>query len=306
MNKGKQMDISFTMSTIEWRYGYEGAMERIRKAGFRALDYSLDGMVRNDSPFVGTAWREHAGQIRACADRAGIRINQTHAPFSFSSALWRDRESYEAVILPRILRAIEISGIFGADVCVIHPIHHDRYLGHEEEIFLRNMDFYRMLIPHAKEHGVRIGVENMYQVDPRRKCIVDDTCSRTEEFIRYLDTLDSEWAVACLDLGHVGLIQRPDEAWDMIRALGHDRLRALHVHDNDYRGDQHQIPFLGLLNWKEITRALGEIDYCGDFTFEAGWSFFQNVDDEFLPISMRYLYDVGSYLASCIEQSRKK
>ena len=298
------MDLSFTMGCIEYRFGYEKSMEYIRNAGFCATDYSLDSMVQDASPWNGAQWRAHAEAVRACADRLGIRINQTHAPFSFSHRLWKDETSYRDIILPRILRALEISGILGAKVAVVHPIHHDVYQGHEEEMFVRNMDFYRMLIPYAREYRVKIGLENMYQVDARRKCIVDDTCSRSEEFIRYIDTVDSEWVVACLDLGHVGLIQRKDEAWDMIRALGHNRLQSLHVHDNDYRGDQHTIPYLGTMNWEEITRALGEIDYQGDFTYEAGWSFLQRVDDEFLPVSMRYMYDLGQHLMEKINRSR--
>lgn len=300
------MRVSFTLSSIEYRFGFERSMQLIREAGFPALDHSLDGMVSDKSPFCGDDWRAHAERVRACADRLGLKINQTHAPFSFSGSAWNNADLYRDVILPRIRRSIEISGIFGADTVIVHPIHHGVYQGHEQELFERNMAFYRDLIPLAKESRVKIAVENMYQVDARRKCIVDDTCSRAEEFIRYIDTLDSEWIVACLDLGHVGLIQRTDEAWDMIRALGHDRLRALHVHDNDYRGDQHQIPFLGKMNWQEITRALGEIDYQGDFTYEAGWAFLEHVDEAFLPISMRYLYDLGSYLADCADRNRPR
>ena len=97
------------------------------------------------------------------------------------------------------------------------------YKGHEEEIFQINMDFYRRLIPYCKEYGVKIAVENMWQRDKLRKCIVNDTCNTSAEFIRYVDNLDSEYVVACLDLGHVGLPLRDDEAQDMIRALGHDR-----------------------------------------------------------------------------------
>lgn len=299
------MELSFTMAALEWRLGYERAAALIRDAGFTAFDYSLDSMVHDDSPFNGEDWRAHAARIRACADSVGLKINQTHAPFSFSvSRLWRDEAAFREIIFPRIVRALEISGIFGAKVCVIHPIHHDIYAGHAEEIFHRNMDFYRELIPVAVREGVKIGVENMYQSDPRRGYLVDDTCSRAEEFNRYLDTLNHPNAVACLDLGHVGLIEREDEAWDMIRALGHDRLQALHVHDNDYRGDRHQLPYLGLMDWGKITQALGEIDYQGDLTYENGWSFLNPIDEEFLPVALRYMADVGWHLVDLIERNR--
>lgn len=299
------MKLSFTFAALEWRFGYEKSVALIRDAGFDAFDYSLDCMVKDDSPFNGPDWRAHAQRIRACADAAGLCINQTHAPFGFSvSRLWSNDQAYREIILPRIRRAIEISGIFGAEVCVIHPIHHGTYAGHEEELFLRNMEFYRGLLPLAVQAGVKIGVENMYQSDPRRGCYVDDTCSRAEEFCRYIDTLNHPNVVACLDLGHVGLIERRDEAWDMVRALGQKRLQALHVHDNDYRGDRHQLPYIGSMDWAKITQSLGEIDYQGDFTYENGWAFLSGMDEEFIPIALRYMADVGRHLMTLIDRSR--
>lgn len=299
------MKLSFTFAALEWRFGYEKSIGLIRDAGFDAFDYSLDCMVKDDSPFNGADWREHARRIRTAADAAGLCINQTHAPFSFSvSRLWSNDTAYREIIFPRIRRALEISGIFGADVCVVHPIHHGVYAGHEEELFRRNKAFYRELLPTALRAGVRIGVENMYQSDPRRGYLVDDTCSRAEEFCRYIDTLNHPRIVACLDLGHVGLVAHQEEAWDVIRALGHDRLCALHVHDNDYRGDQHQLPYIGKMDWAKITQALGEIDYQGDFTYENGWAFLSGMDEEFLPTALRYMADVGRHLMRCIDRNR--
>lgn len=300
------MDLSFTMAALEWRYGYEKSTELIARAGFDAFDYSLEEMVRDDSIFNREEWREHAANIRDCAEAAGLRINQTHAPFGFSvSRMWRDERNFREIILPRLKRALEISSVFGANVCVVHPIHHDTYAGHADEIFAQNMSFYRELLPVAEAAGVKIGVENMYQTDQRRGYYVDDACSRASEFNRYIDTLNHPNAVACLDLGHVGLVERDDEAWDMIRALGHDRLQALHVHDNDYKGDRHQLPYIGLLDWGKITQALGEIDYQGDFTYENGWSFLSRIDDEFLPVALRYMADVGKHLIDLVERSRR-
>jgi sugar phosphate isomerase/epimerase len=71
--------------------------------------------------------------------------------------------------------------------------------------------------------------------------------------------------VACLDVGHSSIAGR--EAQDCIRVLG-KRLGALHIHDNDYLDDTHTLPGLSEMNWEEITRALADIGYEGDFTLE--------------------------------------
>ena len=132
------------------------------------------------------------------------------------------------------------------------------------------------------------------------------TCATIPEFIRYVDTLDSEYMVACLDIGHVGLPESDDRAWDFIRALGHERLQSLHVHDNDYRNDKHALPYQGKIDWDEVTKALGEIDYRGDFTYELDGKviFPEGMDRAFLPTHIKYLADVGRHLCNMTESHR--
>ena len=296
------MELSVNVTNIFGRYEFEKAAELYKNAGFTAVDYSLQEMVNDDDKFLTDDWKREAGRIRDIAERTGLKINQTHAPFSFRG--WDDEERYRNVIYPRLCRALEISGIFGAKVAVMHPLHHFVYHGHEEEIFEKNMEFYRSLLPICREYGIKVGIENMWQVDARRKHIVLDTCAAKEEFIRYIDTLDSEYMVACLDTGHIGLPLQDDEAQDVIRALGHERLQALHVHDNDYRGDQHNLPYFGKLNWNEITRALGEIDYMGDLTYEINGNYITTMDDDFVPTALRYMADVGKHLIEKIDAAR--
>ena len=83
---------------------------------------------------------------------------------------------------------------------------------------------------------------------------------------RLLDELDSDGFVMCLDIGHVAITGTEPE--DYIRGMSNKRLKALHVHDTDYLGDTHTIPYLGKHNWNEICKALGEIGYDGAFTYK--------------------------------------
>ena len=298
------MKLSLNMGNITCCYDFEKSLTMARDAGFEAGDYSLMDLVEDDQPFLGENYRALAEQERAICDRVGIPVTQTHAPFTFTAKQWDDVNTYRDVVLPRMIRSLEVSGILGAEVCVIHPIHHTVYRGHEEELFERNMDFYRTLIPYAKEYGVKIGVENMFQHDPKRKYIVHDTCSTSAEFIRYIDTLDSDSITACLDVGHVALPLSDETAADVIRALGHDRLGALHIHDNDYSRDQHHLPYLGKLDWMEIAKALGEIDYKGDFTYEVNGLFLFDREEEFIPVGLEIMAKVGKYIMAKIDRCR--
>lgn len=81
----------------------------------------------------------------------------------------------------------------------------------------------------------------------------------------------------------------------MIRQLGHNRVGSLHIHDNDLYNDLHTLPFLGKIDWKEVMRALKEIDYKGNFTYE-NTSFFKCFPDEFLMDCLVLSEKVGGYL----------
>lgn len=298
------MELSVNASPLFGRYGIEKSIELYRDAGFTAIDFALFSMISDDNIFCGDGWIEEAERIRKTADSLGMKINQTHAPFSFSLPQWNDEDFYNGVAYKRVCRSIMISGILGAKIAVVHPVHHFVYHNHEEEIFEKNMKYYKSLIPICREYNVKVGVENMWQNDPIRKFTTFDVCGTKEEFIRYIDTLDSEYMVACLDVGHVGLPQQDDEAWDFVRALGHDRLQSLHIHDNDYRGDQHLMPYFGKLDWNELTKALGEIDYAGDFTYEVKCLASPTMDDEFVPTALKYMCDVGKHLVAGINAAR--
>lgn len=292
------------------RGGYERKVELYAAAGFDAIDFSMFGM-RNDLKcdiLKSDDYRKIAEYLRKTANNAGLTVNQTHAPFKFNLKDWNDPVVYRDTIYPMLVRSLEVSAILGADICVMHPLHHFTYKGREEEIFNINMDFYRSLIPYCREWNIKVGIENMWQEDPKHRTITHDVCSHKEEFVRYIDTLDSEYMVACLDVGHVGLpTAQEDEVEDFILALGHDRLKALHIHDNNYCTDQHTVPFAGKLNWAKIAEALGKIDYTGDFTYEiydANVGFICGTPNEFLPTALKYIADIGKYIISDVEQNR--
>ena len=299
------MKISMNISMLYAKYTRDDkikCMQVCKDAGFDAVDFSLTEMIDDGSEFNRDDYREIALAYRKAADEMGLEINQTHAPYSFKN--WDDKDHYDNVIYPRILRSLEISSFLGADTVVVHPLHYAEYHGAEDEWFERNMAFYRGLIPYCREYKIRCAVENMWRRDPRRRNIVHDTCSSIPDFLRYIDTLDDECMVACLDVGHVGLPLQDDEAHDFVRALGGKRLHALHVHDNDYQGDQHLLPYRGKMDWAELGRALGEIDYDGYLTYEVGGALIATVDDEFIPTTMKYALDVGRHIADIAERNR--
>ena len=294
------MILSSSSNTLVRYFGYFGAIDIMKDAGYDAIDLSLFTMTDDNHEFCADGYRSRIAEIRAYAEQKGLFFNQSHTPFQFN---WSNPNEVEERLIPLTIRALEISALAGCKIAVVHPVHHEEYLGHEEERFEQNMKFYRGLLPYAKEYNIKIALENMFQHEVKRKVLGHDTCSHPAEFIRYLDTLNDEHFVACLDLGHCGVVGL--EAQNLVRALGHDRLHSLHVHDNDYTKDQHTLPGLGKMNWEEIMKALAEIRYDGDFTFEAD-RFFWGLPPALMPKAVSLMVDMGRYLIGRFEDYEKQ
>ncbi len=278
------------------KFGHERAIEIIADAGFDAIDLSMFDMKNEDSVFMQDDYREYAKKLRSLAEGRGLSFRQAHAPFPCS----KEDTEYNAMIFPRIVRSIEIAGIVGAKCIVVHPMHHLRYVEHSEELKEMNMDFYRRLAPYAKEAGIKIALENMWQRNPETKEIVVSACSRTKDFVDWIDTLNDDCFTACLDLGHSGLYGF--DAAEQIKGLGH-RLGALHVHDNDYQADAHTAPYLGKMHWDTICEALAAIGYAGDFTLEAD-NFFNHFPETLAPNAAKFMQDIGRDLIDRIKAAR--
>ena len=290
------MLLSTQTSNILGAFGEEQGLRILKDAGYDALDASLFAMSTTpQSPLYGEGWREYAENLKKLSDEIGIPFNQSHVPFVFN---WKNPNEFEERFMPLNIRGLIVSGILGVKTAIVHPYHYGEYFGHEEEVFELNMKFYRDLLPYAKEYGVKIAIENMWRNEPKRKYICPSACGTAKDLARYIDTLDDDTFVACLDLGHCGLVG--EEAQDAIRILGHDRLKALHVHDNNYREDTHTLPMMSMMEWDEICKALADIKYDGDFTFEAD-AFLKYVPKDFKPTACKFMVDTGRYLISKIE-----
>lgn len=279
------------------RFGDEKAIEMFAKAGFDALDYSAFHARSDDSPIMKSGYKEYAAHLKKVAESNGISFVQAHAPFQYMS----DDADYFNSFNTRIIRAMEAAAIMGAEVIVVHPIQNLVYKDNRYKLYDANMKFYALLIEYAKEFGIKIACENMFQSGA--KGIGDSVCASPEEFNKYVDDIASPWVTACLDLGHCGVCGR--KAQDMLRAMGGERITALHIHDNDGITDLHKLPGTVSMNWDEICKALADIGYKGNFTYEVSY-FLSDYDDEFLPIALKFMHDTGRYYISKIKLYEKE
>lgn len=288
-------------ATAVRRFGIREGIKMLAEAGYPCLDVAISDYTEN---IRCADYKTIAEEYRAASQEFGIKYNQGHAPFG-GGALPDGRSKYvveKAHLMPDALRFAAAAGI---EMVIMHPLNFMElgFIGNEEYHFEKNMEFFSSLSPIARDLGVKIGIENLWHQSNLTGSIYGVTCADPKEHIRYVTSLDApDVFVACLDIGHSALVDRKPE--EVIRSLGSDILGALHVHDVDYKTDLHTAPFQGKLNWEEICRALGEINYRGVLTFEAD-SFLTKLPNEIIPYGIKMMERVGNYLTEKIDFYRK-
>ncbi|MCL2098851.1 MAG: sugar phosphate isomerase/epimerase [Oscillospiraceae bacterium] len=288
------MIISTQTDSFAHKFGEHDAIKYLAKVGFDAFDYSMFNILNKNitHPLMRADYKEYALSLRAAADEYNIICNQAHAPFpSFMQYPAEEHSGYNEIITPAIVRSMETAAILGAGIIVVHPV----MLDNPAEQKKMNVEFYNNLLPYCKKYNIKIALENMWGWDEQNKKVTPAACSTGREFCEYLDALDKNWFTACLDLGH-GEMQGSGAAStaELIYMLGHDRLKALHIHDNNKINDTHTLPFTGKINWDEIMTALKNINYDGDFTFEAD-AFLQGFPAELYLEASGLMLNTGRY-----------
>lgn len=251
----------------------------VREAGFACLDYNLNDLIPQQHiyrkrsyellPEVLKLSSFGMKRIRRAVEEGGLTVSQCHAPFP-SALPGRPRlnQTLCRAVIPWSLKA---AAALGSPYLVMHSYDCIDQFGSGEE-WKGNLDLFRGLIPQIRQTGVHICIENLFKpgqlmTDPR-------------EGIRLIDSLNEyageELFHLCLDIGHLHLTQL-NEA-EVIKSVG-DRLKVLHIHDNDGEHDLHRLPKIredepqNGVDWHAFAKALCEIGFSGVLSLES-WGHF--------------------------------
>lgn len=281
------MLISTEIGSFKRLGSVEKTLDVLKEAGFTAYDFSMFD-VYFESVANADDYKEKARAIRAYADSIGIVCNQSHAPFPSAR---KGNDEYNRQMLPKLRRAIEVSGILGAKVCVVHPC--NDYTATE------NAELYKTVEPWAREAGVKIGVENMWNWNCEEDHAATAACSHHDDFRAHLDFLPKDVFVACLDIGHAEMKGLDTDAVKMIERLN-ERLEAIHLHDNNQWGDNHAVPFTYNIDFSGVIEGLKKIGYKGDITLETNLA--EKVPVSLIPATAKYMAEVANYFKKEIEK----
>ncbi len=278
----------------------------IHEAGFDCVDINIDSFLKNTDLYAGKLngffsedinnLLQYFMQYRMAMDKYGIKASQMHAPYPVRvEGRGKQNDYMQGEVIPK---SLVIAEVLGVPWVVVHPFKM-QYKYNKTVEFNTNVEYFKMLVPILKQCNVGICFENLYEGLGER--LVEGVCADPEEAVRYIDTLNEyagqELFGFCLDAGHLQLVKR--DPVEFIRIMG-SRLKALHLHENDAKGDLHQLPYsfgddaASGQDWNELINALKDIGFSGTLSFET----YPTMNS--FPMSMqetvlKTIHDIGEY-----------
>ena len=287
------------------------------RAGFTCADFSLNQYLLNLdiykerlNPFFNQTVEELEAFFepqRAAAERAGVRIHQMHMPYPIyvPQASTKVNRYLAQEVAPKSLR---VAQFFDCKYIVVHGFKLRKYLGSEQAEWEQTEAFLTELAPLAKECGVTMCIENLY--DGLAGHMVEGPCCDAQLAAERIDRMNERFGAEvlgfCFDSGHANLVGLDFESF--LRTLG-PRLKVLHLHDNDGITDLHQIPYTFAksrenetsTDWGGFLRGLRAIHYEGTLNFETA-PVLTAFPEPLQMDAMQMLAKIGRYWAAEIEK----
>ncbi len=242
------------------RWGEE-TYKKLKKAGFDCVDFDL---TKTETIFYADndkVWKEAALNEVSRAKQAEITIHQVHGPWQWPPKDYTEQDRAER--MEKMKKSIEVTAFMGCKYWVVHPIMpcyvDDVGTPDEQKTWDINLEFMTELLAHAKKYDVTICLENM----PFKNFSI----AAPADILRFVKTINDENFKICLDTGHLPIFNKDLSIYEEVKSL-EGELKVLHVHDNKLVGDEHLLPYFGLIDWQQFSKALNEIGFDGVVSLE--------------------------------------
>ncbi|KHM52419.1 hypothetical protein NZ47_04925, partial [Anaerovibrio lipolyticus] len=295
----------------------EDGFRILKEAGFSHVDFSLNKYMINkdiyqmknshffDKPIE--ALKEYFRPHKEAAAKYGITIGQMHMPYptyvpqgkaELNYYLWNEMAP----------KSMQLCHYLECPYIVIHGFKLAYFLGSEDAEWAETERFIHYLAPMAKELGVTICIENLY--DSINGHLVEGPCCNVDKITERIDRINEQYGAEvlgfCFDTGHANLVGIDFEYF--LTKLGY-RLKVLHIHDNDGIMDLHQIPFTfaktrenkSSTDWGGFIKGLRTIKYDGVLNFETA-PVLTSFPPEMKADALAFINRIGTYFAGKIDK----
>lgn len=226
----------------------EDALARFKQNGISAVELSdehgLALIERGDDVVAtGRAFGEYARSI-------GMQITQGH--------LWlKCRIVSNPDALDILKRWIDLYDAIGIKNMVLHADVYNMEDRSIAEMHDANVEKLREIAAYIEGRDFHICIENLF----RRGM------DHIDQLLSLLERVGSDRFGITLDTGHLNMVRTTTQR-DFILTAG-EKLRAIHIADNEGAADQHLMPFgRGTVDFVEVVHALREVGYGGVFNYE--------------------------------------
>ncbi len=232
----------------------EDAIKRFVDNGIYCIELSdehgLELLSRNDDVL------ETAKNFANFLKEYNFEISQGH--------LWlKIKICADDTALEKLFRWIDMYEEIGIKNMVLHCDNLSETNLSREEKIEKNIEKLQILAEYIKNKEITVCLENLRPRSPEETELVDRSA---DDLLYIIERIGSSKFGICLDTGHLNLTDKNQR--EFILKAG-DKLKALHITDNDGNTDQHLMPFnRGTVDFPEIIKALKEIKYNGIFNLE--------------------------------------
>lgn len=282
----------------ETKITYNESIRRLKAAGFEHIDLNLASIDSPLNMFHGDDWEEKAHLLREEAEDLGVKFIQSHAPYNPKRSFKAYSPEETAHFREELMRGQKISQICGVPNTVIHPLAAvDAPMEDLNAHVCYNYAFYEEFLTACDAAGMCACFENLPL----------GYGQYASQMLALMEAKGDHNVAVCWDFGH-GQLNYPKRTWSDvdqtagIRMLkGH--IRAVHVHDNLGKDDNHLLPFLGTIQWEKVLPALRESGFAGDLVFEIKQNAAMPYD--LMDDSMQFCAKVGRKLIELFESGEE-
>jgi sugar phosphate isomerase/epimerase len=295
MRLSTSTNIAAFLPDAGWKNGFDFCVELCARAGYKVLDLNLCEAMNPNSRMRNDDWEEYVKDIAGLGRRWGVEFAQSHLPYYDIFA--QNDQSKVRLMEELIRRSIIASAQLGIKWAVTHPGTFYGGMPDPSRSLGKNLEYYSVHLETAKKAGVGIAMENDFEYQaPHYQRIYG---ANITELCELVDAFNDPHIGVCYDFGHAALCGGFHR--ENLRTIG-GRLKATHVQDNNFRSDDHLMPFFGKIDWADAMTGLAEIGYKGDLTYEIQ-EFGRYLPNELKHLAVELSIEIGNYLIGLYEKA---
>lgn len=245
------------------RLSMEDRLREIKKAGFDSTMLWWGDQV--------AFWDFDKEALVKKTEEIGLIIENIHLPYYDINSLW-EKTSDSRKLVDEYKEWIRDCREYDIEGAVIH-LENDGYCVDSTDFGFKNL---YEIIDYAEGLGVDVAVENTRDISILRKVLA---------------CFDSRYLKFCYDSSHDWVIC--ENPGDLILEFG-DRLKYLHLSDNDMKMDRHWIPGTGKVDWDLVAENFGKVGFAGNISFEVCPFDYTGTSEEILTSTYGFGVDLNS------------